>query len=97
MRDKASKSEWTAGKAEVCARGLVGSGNRKLAGEEPSGDQLSRHKLLKVFEKSSESDAGLSPAGVGKPASLQAAVQNIGKERGIIPPALPTPIASFHI
>jgi hypothetical protein len=97
MRERASKSDGTAGKAEVCSRGLVDGGNRKLAGEELSGDQPSRHKLLKVLEKNSGSDAGISLPGVGKPASLQAAVQNLGKERGIIPPALPMPIASFHI
>jgi hypothetical protein len=97
MREKASKSEETAGRAEVNARGKSGSGNWKRAGEGQAGGPPGKQKLLKVFEKNSGCDAGLSPAELGKPASLQAAIHSKGKERGIIPPALPMPIASFHI
>jgi hypothetical protein len=97
MREKASKSEGMAGKAEVGARGKSGNGNRKQTGEGQAGEPPGKQKLLKVFEKNSGCDAGLSLAEVGKPASLQAAIQSKGKERGIIPPALPMPIASFHI
>ena len=97
MREKASKIDGTVGRAEVRARGKSGCGNRKQHGEGQAGDPPGKQKLLKVFEKSSECDAGLSPAEVGKPASLQAAIQTKGKERGIILPDLPVPIASFHI
>jgi hypothetical protein len=97
MREKAANSERTAGRAEVNARGKSGSGNRRRAGEGQSGDQPGRQKLLKVFEKNSGCEAGPSPVEVGKPSSLQVAVQSQGKERGIVPPALPVPIASFHI
>src|ERR1035437_7825246 len=97
MREKASKSEGTAGRAEVGAHGKSGSGNRERAGEGQAGGPPRKQKMVKGFEKNSGCDARLSPAEMGKPASLQAAIQSKGKERGIIPPALPMPIASFHI
>jgi hypothetical protein len=76
-------------------RGKAGSEKRKAAleGKVETGMQ----KMLKVMENTSKPEMELSLGGVGKPLSLQPASKSQSKDRGLVPPAMPVPIASFTI
>jgi len=95
MRAKAARSEKKAGPAAARVRGKAGSTKGKVALERKA--ETGMQKVLKVIENTSKNGVEQSFVGVGKPLSLQPAINSQNKDRGLVPPALPVPIASFTI
>jgi hypothetical protein len=97
MRAKAAKSEKKASGAAVRLGGGRGSSKERDRNGGAASSSVGTEKPLKILQESRTQDAGFGVAGIGKAWSVQAGVQSQAKDRGVAPPALPVPIASFTI
>jgi hypothetical protein len=96
-RAKAATTERTAKKVASAGMPKDGSG-KKLGGIRSTVAMGSGDEGLSVAVPKTRSEGpGLNVAGTEKLWSLHSGAQNQAKDRGIAPPALPVPIASFNI
>jgi hypothetical protein len=96
-RAKAATTERTTKKVGLVGMPRGGSG-KKMGGMRSTVAIGAGEEGMSVAVPTTQSEEpGLSVAGMEKLWSLNSGAQRQAKERGITPPALPVPIASFNI
>jgi hypothetical protein len=96
-RAKAATTERPTKKVALTGMPRGGSGKKMGGVRSTVATGGGEEELSVAVPKTRSEEPGLSVAGMEKLWSLNSGAQSQAKERGITPPALPVPIASFNI